>query len=97
MELVSFCAATLATSLAPNLPRFLNNLPLVHFLKARNIFASPTPLLLASVLYISALHQGSTELASMESGYFVSTCSAVAELVMPCSKLGSEIRVPDID
>lgn len=62
---------------------FLNNLPLLHFLKDRDAFASPTPLLLASVLYISALHHRSSELAVMEAGYFAATCSAIAELVTP--------------
>ncbi|OOQ88392.1 hypothetical protein PEBR_13737 [Penicillium brasilianum] len=65
---------------------FLNNLPLLHFLKDRDVFASPTPLLLGSVLYISALHHQQPELAAMESGYFAATCSAIAELVTPCLK-----------
>ncbi|CAL5873746.1 uncharacterized protein PFLUO_LOCUS8028 [Penicillium psychrofluorescens] len=67
---------------------FLNNLPLLHFLTDRSAFASPTPLLLASVLYISALHHSSSELASSESGYFAATCSAIAELVIPSSHPG---------
>lgn len=84
MELVSIGVLMLTIRQSPDLPRFLNNLPLLHFLKDRDVFASPTPLLLASVLYISALHHRSAELASMESGYFAATCSAIAELVMPC-------------
>ncbi|OQD82606.1 hypothetical protein PENANT_c020G09474 [Penicillium antarcticum] len=62
---------------------FLTNLPLLHFLKNRDAFVSPTPLLLASVLYISALHHTSSDLASIETGYFAATCSAIAELVTP--------------
>lgn len=69
--------------------RFLDNLPLLHFLKDRDVFASPTPLLLASVLYISALHHPSPDLGSLAPGYFTATCCAVAELVSPC--LGSGI------
>ncbi|KAJ5300834.1 uncharacterized protein N7443_005836 [Penicillium atrosanguineum] len=69
---------------------FLNNLPLLHFLKDRDAFASPTPLLLASILYISALHSRSSELAAMESGYFAATCSTIAELVTPSLDLGSK-------
>lgn len=88
---------TRATAPTPDLPRFLNNLPLLHFLKNRAVFASPTPLLLASVLYISALHHRSAELASMESGYFAATCSAIAELVMPRSILGSEPETSNVD
>ncbi|THC93083.1 hypothetical protein EYZ11_007449 [Aspergillus tanneri] len=62
---------------------FLDNLPLLHFLKDQNAFSSPSPLLLASVLYISALHSPSPELTSMAGGYFVAICSAIAELVIP--------------
>lgn len=64
----------------------MNDLPLLHFLQDRDAFASPTPLLLASVLYISALHHRSSELASLESGYFAATCSAMAELITPSLK-----------
>lgn len=66
------------------LHRFLNDLPLLHFLDER-AFASPTPLLLASVLYISALRSPLAELTSNASGYFVATCSAIAELALPAS------------
>ncbi|KAF5863693.1 hypothetical protein ETB97_009626 [Aspergillus alliaceus] len=62
---------------------FLNNLPLLHFLKDRRAFSSPSPLLLASVLYISALHSPVKELASLAGGYFMATCNAIAELVTP--------------
>ncbi|CAI7662900.1 unnamed protein product [Penicillium glandicola] len=63
---------------------FLKNLPLLHFLTDHGAFASPTPVLLASVLYISALHHPSAALASLDSGYFAATYSAIAELVTPC-------------
>lgn len=33
----------------------------------------------------------------MESGYFAASCSAIAELVMPCSKPGSGMGAPNID
>ena len=65
--------------------RFLNNLPLLHFLKDQRAFLSPSPLLLASVLYISALHNPTKELASLASEYFVATCDAITELVIPTS------------
>lgn len=68
---------------APNPTRFIDYLPLLHFLKNQNAFSSPSPLLLASVLYISALHNPSAELASLAGGYFVAICSAIAELVIP--------------
>jgi hypothetical protein len=63
--------------------RFHANLPLLHFLADRKAFSSPTPLLLASILYISALHHNSAEYASIAPSYFAATCSAIAELVMP--------------
>ncbi|KAJ5532311.1 hypothetical protein N7494_008863 [Penicillium frequentans] len=66
---------------------FLNNLPLLHFLKDRNAFNSPTPLLLAAVLYIAALHHKSFELGSLEAGYFTATCCAIAELASPSINL----------
>ncbi|KAB8074849.1 hypothetical protein BDV29DRAFT_116141 [Aspergillus leporis] len=62
---------------------FLNNLPLLHFLKDQKAFSSPSPLLLASVLYISALHSPVKELASLAGGYFMATCNAIAELITP--------------
>ncbi|KAE8134275.1 hypothetical protein BDV38DRAFT_163199 [Aspergillus pseudotamarii] len=62
---------------------FLNNLPLLHFLKDQRAFSSPSPLLLASVLYISALHNPTKELASLAREYFVATCDAITELVIP--------------
>ncbi|KAJ5090714.1 hypothetical protein N7532_009398 [Penicillium argentinense] len=71
---------------------FLNNLPLLHFLSDREAFASPTPLLLASVLYISALHHRSSELASFDAGYFTATCCAINELLTPTLRPGSSTR-----
>lgn len=62
---------------------FLKSLPLLHFLKDHSAFASPTPVLLASVLYISALHHPFGGLASLDSGYFAAMYSAIAELVTP--------------
>ncbi|KAJ5170468.1 uncharacterized protein N7500_003251 [Penicillium coprophilum] len=62
---------------------FLKDLPLLHFLTDHGAFASPTPVLLASVLYISALHHPSSGLASLDSGYFAAMYSAIAEIVTP--------------
>ncbi|PWY93607.1 hypothetical protein BO94DRAFT_347320 [Aspergillus sclerotioniger CBS 115572] len=62
---------------------FLNNLPLLHFLKDQSAFASPSPLLLASVLFISALHGPSRDLSEFTKGYFVAQCCAITELVNP--------------
>lgn len=63
--------------------RFHTHLPLLHFLADRKTFFTPTPLLLASILYISSLHHNSAEYASLAPGYFAATCSAIADLVMP--------------
>ncbi|KAJ5791573.1 transcriptional regulator family: Fungal Specific TF [Penicillium psychrosexuale] len=63
---------------------FLKSLPLLHFLTDHSAFASPTPVLLASVLYISALHHPSARLASLDSEYCATMYSAIAELVTPC-------------
>jgi hypothetical protein len=49
----------------------------------RKTFFTPTPLLLASILYISSLHHNSAEYASLAPGYFAATCSAIADLVIP--------------
>ncbi|KAH8693711.1 hypothetical protein BGW36DRAFT_209571 [Talaromyces proteolyticus] len=64
---------------------FHTHLPLLHFLADRKTFSSPTPLLLASILYISSLHHNSAEYANFSPGYFAATCSAIANLVMPSS------------
>lgn len=61
----------------------MSNLPLLHFLTDRSAFGSPTPLLLASVLYIAALHHPSSDQASLITGYFAATCCAISELVTP--------------
>lgn len=61
----------------------MKNLPLLHFLTDHSAFASPTPVLLASVLYISALHHPFAVLGSLDSGYFTAMYSAIAELVTP--------------
>jgi hypothetical protein len=67
---------------------FLNNLPLLHFVQDQSVLVSPSPLLLASVLYISAVHSPLAELASLAGGYFAATCSAISELVVPSARPG---------
>lgn len=68
--------------------RFQTNLPLLHFLADRKVFSRPTPLLLASILYISTLHRSSSESGAQAPEYFAATCNAIAELVMPPPSLG---------
>ncbi|KAK9580130.1 hypothetical protein V6Z90_008159 [Aspergillus fumigatus] len=68
---------------------FLNNLPLLHFVQDQSVLVSPSPLLLASVLYISAVHSPLPELASLAGGYFTAICSAISELVVPSARPGT--------
>jgi len=58
-------------------------MPGLHFLPNQQSFTSPTPLLLSSMLYISALHHPSSDLALLASDYFVVMCHAIAELSLP--------------
>jgi hypothetical protein len=58
-------------------------MPGLHFLSKQKTSSTPTPLLLAAILYVSALHHPSTEFAALAPGYFVATCNAIAELAVP--------------
>lgn len=62
---------------------FHKNMPGLHFLSKRKTSSTPTPLLLAAILYVSALHHSSPELAALAPAYFVATCSAISELAVP--------------
>ncbi|KAH7055701.1 hypothetical protein B0J12DRAFT_427502 [Macrophomina phaseolina] len=62
---------------------FHDNVPGLHFLSKKQTFSSPTPLLLASVLHVSALHHPAPDIASLAPDYFVLTCSAIADLSVP--------------
>jgi len=65
----------------------------LHFQSEREAAENPTPLLLASILYVSALHHNSEKLAALAPLYFRATCSAIAELSIPSSLKTSELRV----
>jgi len=58
-------------------------MPGLHFLPNQQSFSSPTPLLLSSMLYVSALHHPSADLALLAPDYFVVMCGAIAELSIP--------------
>lgn len=62
---------------------FHKNMPGLHFLSKKKTSSTPTPLLLAAILYVSALHHPSPEFAVLAPGYFVATCSAISELAVP--------------
>ncbi|KAK8160883.1 hypothetical protein IWX90DRAFT_488309 [Phyllosticta citrichinensis] len=62
---------------------FNENVPGLHFLSKKQDLSSPTPLLLASVLYVSALHHPSADVACLAPDYYTLTCSAIADLSLP--------------
>jgi len=62
---------------------FYANMEGLHFQSERESSKNPTPLLLASILYVSALHHNSEDLAALAPEYFRATSSAIAELSIP--------------
>jgi hypothetical protein len=58
-------------------------MPGLHFLSKKKTSSTPTPLLLAAILYVSALHHASPDFAALSPAYFIATCSAIAELALP--------------
>jgi hypothetical protein len=59
------------------------NITGLHFLPTKQTFSAPTPLLLASMLYVSSLRHSTPELAALSSDYFTVMCSAISELCIP--------------
>jgi hypothetical protein len=55
----------------------------LHFQSESEASKNPTPLLLAAILYVSALHHTSAELAALAPQYFRAICNAIAELSIP--------------
>ncbi|KAH7409149.1 hypothetical protein BKA64DRAFT_388555 [Cadophora sp. MPI-SDFR-AT-0126] len=62
---------------------FHKTMPGLHFLSKKKTSSTPTPLLLAAILYVSALHSPSPEFAALAPGFFVATCCAISELAVP--------------
>lgn len=58
-------------------------MPGLHFLPSKQTFSAPTPLLLSSMLYVSAVRHNSPDLAILSSDYFVVMCDAIANLSIP--------------
>lgn len=58
-------------------------MPGLHFISKKMTSSTPTPLLLAAILYVSALHHTSPEFAALAPEYFIVTCNAIAELAVP--------------
>lgn len=69
--------------------RFHDKMPGLHFFPSKEIFTSPQPLLLVSMLYCSSI-RGSEEHATLAPGYFKVLSCAIAQLTIP----GSELAVP---
>jgi len=65
----------------------------LHFLPSRQTFSSPTPLLLAAMLYCSST-RGSPEVAVLASGYFAVLCNAIGQLCIPGSLIGNQPEHP---
>ncbi|KAH7336457.1 hypothetical protein BKA65DRAFT_34448 [Rhexocercosporidium sp. MPI-PUGE-AT-0058] len=62
---------------------FHKTMPGLHFLSKKKTSSTPTPLLLAAILYVSALHSPSPEFAALAPGFFIATCCAISELAVP--------------
>ncbi|OAA53350.1 Zn(2)-C6 fungal-type DNA-binding domain protein [Cordyceps fumosorosea ARSEF 2679] len=69
---------------------FHDKMPGLHFLPGRQIFSSPEPLLLASMLYCSSIRGSSATHAALAPGYFRVLSCAISQLSIP----GSELAVP---
>lgn len=65
----------------------------LHFMPSRHTFVSPTPLLLASMLYCSSI-RGSLEVAEYASDYLMVLCNAIAQLCAPTGNVLYQ-QVPD--
>lgn len=55
----------------------------LHFLPQKQNFSVPTPLLLASMLYLSSLHHENPEFVALSPDYFTVMCASIAELAFP--------------
>jgi hypothetical protein len=73
---------------------FHKNMPGLHFLPTKQTFSAPTPLLLASMLYVSSLRHSSRELAALSSDYFKVMCGAIAELSIPQPEADANSNIP---
>lgn len=55
----------------------------LHFQSEREAARNPTPVLLAAILHVSALHHTSEDLAALAPEYFRATCRAISEMSIP--------------
>lgn len=65
----------------------------LHFLPSKQTFSSPTPLMLAAMLYCSSM-RGSAEVAPLAPEYFNVLCIAISQLCVPLSEIGQQPEHP---
>ncbi|KAI6778182.1 uncharacterized protein J7T54_002717 [Emericellopsis cladophorae] len=82
-----------AMRLMNNTERFHDTMLGLHFLPSKQTFSSPTPLMLAAMLYCSSM-RGSDQVVVHASEYFTVLCSAISQLCMPASEIGMAPKDP---
>lgn len=65
----------------------------LHFLPSKQTFSSPTPLMLAAMLYCSSM-RGSADVAVHASDFFNVLCCAISQLCLPSSDIGRQPEHP---
>jgi hypothetical protein len=72
-------------------------MPGLHFLPTKQTFSSPTPLLLASMLYVSSLRHEKSQLAALCSDYFKIMCEAISLLSIPHPDPVEEVPASEVE
>ncbi|KAJ5679061.1 fungal transcriptional regulatory protein [Penicillium macrosclerotiorum] len=72
---------------------FHEKMPGFHFLPAQQRCLSPNPLLLAAILYCSSV-RGTADVAPLAPKYFSVLCSAISQLTVPNSIIGTPPKDP---
>lgn len=67
---------------------FHQKMPGLHFLPDKQRYSSPHPLLLAAILYCSSM-RGDQDVAELAPEYFTVLCTAISQLSIPGSEIGS--------
>ncbi|KIW14252.1 hypothetical protein PV08_07034 [Exophiala spinifera] len=70
---------------------FHERMPGLHFMPSRQVFTSPCPLLLSSMLYCSSI-RGPDDISRLAPQYFTVLCRAMAQLSIPDSKVSQVPR-----
>lgn len=85
------------TIVIDEMSRFHNNMPSLHFLPNRQTFSTPTPLLLASMLYVSSLRHPEPGLAGLCPDYFKIMCEAISLLCIPQAETDETVSPSDLE